>query len=97
MKSKKIIAALLASMMVFSLTACNGSTEATTDTVSEGTVSDAEAEAATDEVAVNPSIDFEDGLFLSDFALRSPVHNSTLSGLLFCGRADENGRNTIIP
>ena len=62
MKSKKIIAALLASMMVFSLTACNGSTETTTDTVSEGTVSDAEAEAATDEVAVNPSIDFEDGL-----------------------------------
>ena len=25
------------------------------------------------------------------------VHNSTLSGLLFCGRADRNGRNTTVP
>ncbi len=61
MKSKKIIAALLASMMVFSATAC-GTTEPTAsdNTVSGETVSD--ADAATDEVAVNPSIDFEDGL-----------------------------------
>ena len=40
---------------------------------------------------------FKDGVFLSDFALRSPVHNSTLSSLLLCGRADRNGGNTTIP